>query len=364
MAKAKYGWKDSNMELFGTDVEKKVKQAAAGTEPEWQKVKACNTPRLFIWRIEKYKVVAWPDADYGKFYNGDSYIVLRIWQEKNNPALNYDAHFWIGKYSTQDEYATAAYKTVELDMFLSDAAIQHREVEGHESEMFKSYFPAFTVMKGGCDSGFKNVKPEEYPARLFHFCGVGKNIEVREVKPVKQSLNKDDVFILDLGLEIYQWNGDTANKDEKFKAMQYCNDLKRERSGRPKVEIYEATAISKDHRFYKNLAEGAEKKRKEKAQLGVTLLFRLSDEDGSLKFEKVFEGKYLPENALGEDDVYIIDSGKSCIVYIGTNASAEEKKNSIPHAHKYLMGTDHPFIPIMGMKGNQSNEEFNSLKAH
>lgn len=44
----------------------------------------------------------------------------------------------------KDEYATAAYKTVELDMFLSDAAIQHREVEGHESDVFKTYFPAFT----------------------------------------------------------------------------------------------------------------------------------------------------------------------------------------------------------------------------
>ena len=36
-------------------------------------------------------------------------------------------------------------------------------------------------MKGGADTGFRHVKPEEYQPRLLHFCGTRRNIEVKEV---------------------------------------------------------------------------------------------------------------------------------------------------------------------------------------
>ena len=55
----------------------------------------------------------------------------------------YNLHFWIGQESTQDEYGAAAYKTVELDTYLEDKPIQHREVQGFESKIFKSYFEDF-----------------------------------------------------------------------------------------------------------------------------------------------------------------------------------------------------------------------------
>lgn len=78
---------------------------------EW--ASAGRAEGLQIWRIEKFQVVAWPQADYGTFYSGDSFIVLKTTKQGN--AFRWDVHFWLGEHTTQDEAGTAAYKTVELD---------------------------------------------------------------------------------------------------------------------------------------------------------------------------------------------------------------------------------------------------------
>ena len=61
---------------------------------------------------------------------------------------------------------------------------------------------------------------------LIHTFKLQKGVSVKEVFLSRKSLDSTDVFILDLGLEIYQWNGKTCNKDEKFKAVQYLQQIK------------------------------------------------------------------------------------------------------------------------------------------
>lgn len=70
-------------------------------------------PGIEVWRIEKLKVVLQDPQLTGKFYTGDSYIVLVTRQVKNR--LEWDLHFWLGAETTQDEAGVCAYKTVELD---------------------------------------------------------------------------------------------------------------------------------------------------------------------------------------------------------------------------------------------------------
>ncbi len=46
--------------------------------------------------------------------------------------------------------------------------------------------------------------PVEYVPRLLHFHGEKKRIEVKEKEALRSNLDSSDVFILDLGLELYQ----------------------------------------------------------------------------------------------------------------------------------------------------------------
>ena len=81
----------------------RIKAASADGEEAWRGVG--EAPGLRCWRIEKFKVVAWPERQYGTFYDGDSYVVLHTYARGD--ALAWDVFFWIGKKSSQDEYGTA-----------------------------------------------------------------------------------------------------------------------------------------------------------------------------------------------------------------------------------------------------------------
>jgi len=351
-----YDWKDSNMALFGSDTEKQVKKESAEAEPAWKQ--AGSKVGLQIWRINKFKVESWIREDYGKFYSGDSYIVLNTYNEEDSDELQYDVHFWIGKYSTQDEYGTAAYKTVELDTFLDDKPIQHREVQGNETLLFKSYFDFFTIMKGGCDTGFRRVTPESFKTRLYHIVGERKLITVNEVPLKRGNLNSEDVFVIDKGLRIYQFNGETANKDEKFRATQYVQTLKAQRMGKPRLDVLEEKSISPKHPMYRCLPDGKSKEKPEK-QLNPVGMYRVSDSSGKMKMDKV--ASELDRSKLDSNDVFVLDTGEYLYVWIGSRASIDERRNALGYAHKYLQDQPNPLEAVTVVAEGKKSAAFESI---
>jgi len=349
MLKAKkYDWKDSNMALFGSDTEKKVKKESAETEPAWEG--AGQEVGIQIWRINKFKVEHWDKEQYGHFFSGDSYIILNTYKNEDEEDLKYDVHFWIGKYSTQDEYGTAAYKTVELDTLLDDKPVQHREVQFHESELFKGYFSAIIFMKGGADTGFNHVNPTKYTPRLLHISGEGSNIEMREVSLKKGNLNDEDVFILDNGLTIYQYNGPRSRGAEKFKAKVQVDKIQ---DGRGKAKTITLENPEAEPEFLALLKdESPKEKSNETADVEVTKAFRISDASGSMEMTEVdVPGGKVTKDILDSNDVFIVDKkGGSLYVWCGQFASPDELKNWCAYSHKYLCDTPYPFKAVTAMK--------------
>jgi hypothetical protein len=56
----------------GSELDHKIKQAAAQGETAWEGMG--QQPEVRVWRIEKFKVALWPKEQHGEFFRGDSYI--------------------------------------------------------------------------------------------------------------------------------------------------------------------------------------------------------------------------------------------------------------------------------------------------
>ncbi|CAI9718921.1 gelsolin 2 [Octopus vulgaris] len=364
----KYDWKDSNMALVGSDLDRSVKKDAASKEPMWHGTG--EGPGLKVWRIEKFEVKEWPEKDYGKFYRGDSYIVLHSYLKENK--LLHDVHFWIGEESTQDEYATAAYKTVELDTYLDDIPVQHRECDKHESDLFRSYFSKIEVLRGGVASGFNPVKPDEYKPRLLFYTESGKKVSVKEVA-FRKLLSQEDIFLLDMGVKIIQWYGDESNLFQRHRANCFCQELKNDRGGKTTSEVINQD-MDDGNSFQKLLNQCIEKKQADgdddddddeeddEDDDDINRLFRISDAEGHLKMELVeeSEGK-LSRSNLSSADVFLIDTKKECFVWIGKNASKNEKDKGFSYAHNYLKDSKHPLNHVMCLSEGSENQCFNAV---
>jgi len=345
--------------------QKKFEDSKIAAEIAKQWKNAGSKVGLEIWRIEKFKAVLQPKATYGSFYSGDSYIVLNTYTRAGSKALQWDVHFWLGKDSTQDEKGTAAYMTVELDDYLGGGPVEHREVQGYESQLFQSYFPhGMRIMEGGVESGFNKVKPKDYKPRLLQLKG-RKRVRLVEVPLDPKSVNSGDVFILDRGLLLIQFNGKASSGRERIKAAEVCRALDEERSNIPEVLVFEEWAKPEDWPTewtellgsgpYLSAEEGGDDAEFEKVE-SVRILYRLSDASGTLEMTKVAEGSAVSRDKLDGDDVFILDIGSEAFTWVGLGASRDERRQAMKHTVEYLEKSGRPTsIPItVTMQGAES----------
>mmetsp|Transcript_8556 Transcript_8556/g.25750 ORF Transcript_8556/g.25750 Transcript_8556/m.25750 type:complete len:381 (+) Transcript_8556:132-1274(+) len=329
---------DSNMAMVGSDVDKAARKGAAEKEPAWSGAGA--GPGTEIWRVENFKIVPWPKEEYGNFFSGDSYIILKTSKDPSSGKLLWDIHFWLGESTSQDEAGVAAYKTVELDDLLDQAPIQHREVQGHESLQFTKLFKQINYMAGGVESGFNHVEQGTYAAKLFRVRKTKHTVKVAEVPCARASLNQGDCFLLDTGDALYPWFGESASAFEKAKAGTSAHNICQTRHGKCAVRT------EPDAAFWAALGgEGPIAPETdvvpESEEPGEGVLFRLSDASGSLTCTEVGRGD-VKKAMLDTNDVFLLDAGREIFVWIGTGASDAERRNAMSTAIAYLGSANKP----------------------
>lgn len=339
---------DSNLAHIGSAEDKAAREKAAGLEMNWKG--AGEKVGIEIWRVENkrdehgnpdFGINVWPLARYGEFYKGDSYIILHTYKDAENEGeFKWDIYFWIGSASSQDEYGVAAYKTVELDDLLGDAPVQHREVEGRESDEFLNLFPAgIKYLEGGIDSGFRDVEVDgndkiDIPTRLFQVHKEGKITRSREVPVSHTSLNDGDAFLLDTGNVIYSWFGTTASPFEKERTAQTGMRMKDSRGGHATFVV----DVGNDNDdFWKAIGGKGPIASEAEAAYPTTeetepKMFRIKDVDSHLTITSV-----APERkSLDSDDVFLLDVGKTVFIWVGKGASSREKNQAMVVVQTHL----------------------------
>uniref|UniRef100_A0A8C4EBZ4 Gelsolin-like domain-containing protein n=1 Tax=Dicentrarchus labrax TaxID=13489 RepID=A0A8C4EBZ4_DICLA len=310
-----------------------------------------HTPGIIIWRIEKMELVQVPEKSYGNFYEGDCYVLL----SKVSSSLCYDIHYWIGCQSTQDEQGAAAVYTIQLDEFLGATPVQHREVQNHESDAFRGYFKHGIIFKkGGVATGMRHVETNTYDVkRLLHVKGK-KRVIAKEVEMSWNSFNLGDVFLLDIGKTIVQWNGPKSNKQEKLKGMLLAKDIRdRERGGRAEIRVIEGEAESNSPQNMEilngvlgertsELTNGPPDETADQEQKSKLTLYHVSDADGQMKVTEV-ANRPLTQDLLNHDDCYFLDQGGTKIfVWKGKKANKAEKQAAMGRALEFIKAKNYP----------------------
>ncbi|XP_048875059.1 gelsolin-like isoform X1 [Brienomyrus brachyistius] len=310
--------------------------------PEFER--AGKQPGLQVWRIEKLDLVPVPENLYGGFYTGDAYIILNTIKQRSGN-LQYDLHFWLGDFCSQDESGAAAIFTVQMDDYLGGKPIQYREVQGHESNAFLGYFKSgLKYMEGGVASGFKHVVTNEVTVqRLLQVKG-RRVVRATEVPVSWDSFNQGDCFILDLGNDIFQWCGSQSNRFEKLKATQVAKGIRdNERSGRARVYVcdegMERERILEVLGPKPNLPEGASDDIKADASnRKLAKLYKVSDTTGEMTIAMVASENPFSQSVLESSDCFILDHGSNGKIFIwkGMKADMEERKAALKAADEFI----------------------------
>ena len=341
-----------------------------------------------IWRIENLSLAPIDKKDYGKFFTGDSYIILNTIVPKNCMNL----HFWIGSESTLDEYGSAALLTTYIDQYHNDVPNQYRELEGQESKEFNAMFNktnspygGVKYLSGGVDSAFqKGHTNKDDQNRLLRVKGTIDNVRAKEVPFKWENVTTDDCYIFEIGSDIYRWKGAKASRIEFIETERLARHiLYIEQCGRGNIEILyegefewpyaiiEAFGCKLPPATFKESGVD-DRNTATKFEKGASIqLYQVSYDSGkmdvTLESSDMLADKFKL-SSLNDTNCYIIDQVKdSGIIHIwkGDNSELSEKQQAMNSAIQFITNNGYDLrTPIQVCNQGRESVQFRQCFLH
>ena len=282
----------------------------------------------------------------------------------------YEFYIWVGKSSTADEFIAGIERAVEKDescasdmhplVFTGGYRI-HRVEQGSETPGFLALFPgqSITVKEGGIDA--RGVQP-----KLFHVHGTSmRNTKMIQVAPTWESLDEDDVFVLDAGQTLFVFQGTDCAPMERMAGGRYAQDLATNRVG-GRVQV--VTSADAPEEFWVLLGTTRKKAKsmtlKRADDLHPSSVNRAFRVKGDNSFELVASGREVGSDLCKSNLVMILDMCSVVYVWVGKDVSgyAYARSKAMMQGFQYLKKHSETKVPLVrvieGYEGSEFDEMF------
>ncbi|XP_057311886.1 protein flightless-1 homolog [Hydractinia symbiolongicarpus] len=282
---------------------------------------------LTVWVIENFLPTPMEEGLFGKFYDGDCYIILKTEYDETDQ-LFHKIYYWIGQHCTLDKKACAAIHAVNLRNLLGAEGRTMREEQSDESDEFLELFDTgVSYIEGGNSSGFYSVEETVYTTRLYRLYG-GHGIKVEPVELTWESLDPNYVFVCDAGLKVYVWSGSKAKLMFRTKGRLFADKImKMERKNKGEiVQIFE-DEIEEFMGFWDLLGGPPTGRLREKYEYKYftpkqPILYKVGLGMGYLELPQVeLPDNKLKQSLLDTKSVYVLDCWSDVFIWIGRRSA-------------------------------------------
>ncbi|KAB0399950.1 hypothetical protein E2I00_012626, partial [Balaenoptera physalus] len=216
--------------------------------------------------------------------------------------------------------------------------------------------------KGGLASALKHVETNVYNIQRLLRIRAGKHVSASEVELSWHSFNKSDIFLLDLGKMMIQWNGPKTSTAEKARGLALTHSLQnRERGGRAQIGVVDDEAEATDLMQIMEAVLGCRVGNLHTAMPSKSPGGAELPASGCLSPSVYEKGKDvviqelatcpLAQDLLQKEDCYILDQGGFKIyVWQGRMTSLQEKKAAFSRALRdialpWFLGREEAALP-------------------